>query len=153
MKVLVIGSGARRHAIAHALMRGGSVSKVTVAPGNPGMELGPASALRSSINTNRTRALVEFMKNSSYDRVFVGRNAVDRRHRRRFRRSGIRRSARIRPCPDRGAQGFRQATANVDIPTPQSIRRWKTTWTVPRPTCANTVPRSSRLTVWLRAKA
>ena len=39
MKVLVIGSGAREHAIAHALMRGGSVSEVTVAPGNPGMEL------------------------------------------------------------------------------------------------------------------
>ena len=32
MKVLVIGSGAREHAIAHALMRGGSVSEVTVAP-------------------------------------------------------------------------------------------------------------------------
>ena len=39
MKVLVIGSGAREHAIAHALLRGGSVDEVTVAPGNPGMEL------------------------------------------------------------------------------------------------------------------
>ena len=34
MKVLVIGSGAREHAIAHALLRGGSVDEVTVAPGN-----------------------------------------------------------------------------------------------------------------------
>ncbi len=47
MKVLVIGSGAREHAIAHALMRGGSVSEVTVAPGNPGIKL-TASAPRSS---------------------------------------------------------------------------------------------------------
>ena len=38
-KVLVIGSGAREHAIAHALLRGDSVSEVTVASGNPGMEL------------------------------------------------------------------------------------------------------------------
>ena len=39
MKVLVIGSGAREHAIAHALLSGNSVSEVTVAPGNPGMRL------------------------------------------------------------------------------------------------------------------
>ena len=62
MKVLVIGSGAREHAIAHALMRGGSVSEVTVAPGNPGMEL----------DGIRTTQLIDFMKNNGYDWVFVG---------------------------------------------------------------------------------
>ena len=38
MKVLVIGSGAREHAIAHTLLKGESVEEVTVAPGNPGIE-------------------------------------------------------------------------------------------------------------------
>ena len=37
MKVLVIGSGGREHAIAWALQRSDSVSEVVVAPGNPGM--------------------------------------------------------------------------------------------------------------------
>ena len=70
MKVLVIGSGAREHAIAHALMRGGSVSEVTVAPGNPGMEL---DGIRTTqLNPSNHAALVEFVKNNDYDWVFVG---------------------------------------------------------------------------------
>ena len=50
MKVLVIGSGAREHAIAHALMRGGSVSEVTVAPGNPPRSSTRPIMRRSSIS-------------------------------------------------------------------------------------------------------
>ena len=70
MKVLVIGSGAREHAIAHALMRGGSVSEVTVAPGNPGMEL---DGIRiTQINPSNHAALIDFVKNNGYDWVFVG---------------------------------------------------------------------------------
>ena len=70
MKVLVIGSGAREHAIAHALMRGGSVSGVTVAPGNPGMEL---DGIRTTqINPSNHAALIDFVKNNGYDWVFVG---------------------------------------------------------------------------------
>ena len=70
MKVLVIGSGAREHAIAHALMRGGSVSEVTVAPGNPGMEL---DGIRTTqINPSNHAALIDFVKNNGYDWVFVG---------------------------------------------------------------------------------
>ncbi|MGC4051465.1 MAG: phosphoribosylamine--glycine ligase family protein [Paludibaculum sp.] len=38
MKVLVLGSGGREHAIAWRLKRSPSVSKVYVAPGNPGCE-------------------------------------------------------------------------------------------------------------------
>ena len=69
-KVLVIGSGAREHAIAHALQRGGSVEEVTVAPGNPGMEL---DGIRTThIDQSNHAALIEFMKDNGYDWAFVG---------------------------------------------------------------------------------
>ena len=69
-KVLVIGSGAREHAIAHALQRGGSVEEVTVAPGNPGMEL---DGIRTTqIDESNHAALIAFMKDNGYDWAFVG---------------------------------------------------------------------------------
>ncbi|MBT1181020.1 phosphoribosylamine--glycine ligase [Bifidobacterium sp. CP2] len=69
-KVLVIGSGAREHAIAHALQRGGSIEEVTVAPGNPGMEL---DGIRTThIDQSNHAALIEFMKDNGYDWAFVG---------------------------------------------------------------------------------
>lgn len=69
-KVLVIGSGAREHAIAHALQRGGSVEEVTVAPGNPGMEL---DGIRTThIAESNHAALIDFMKDNGYDWAFVG---------------------------------------------------------------------------------
>ena len=69
-KVLVIGSGAREHAIAHALLRGGSVDEVAVAPGNPGME---ADGIRVvSLGSSNQAALIDFVKDNGYDWVFVG---------------------------------------------------------------------------------
>ncbi|KAB5607316.1 phosphoribosylamine--glycine ligase [Bifidobacterium jacchi] len=69
-KVLVIGSGAREHAIAHALLRGGSVDEVTVAPGNPGMEL---DGIRTTqIDESNHAALIAFVQDNHYDWVFVG---------------------------------------------------------------------------------
>ena len=71
MKVLVIGSGAREHAIADALLRGGSVEEVTVAPGNPGMEL--EDGIRTlQLATSNQAALIDFVRNNDYDWVFVG---------------------------------------------------------------------------------
>ncbi|KFF31748.1 phosphoribosylamine--glycine ligase [Bifidobacterium bombi] len=70
MKVLVIGSGAREHAIAHTLLKGGGVSEVTVAPGNPGMERDGIRTMK--INPENRMALIEFVKANGYDWVFVG---------------------------------------------------------------------------------
>lgn len=70
MKVLVIGSGAREHAIAYTLLRGESVEEVTVAPGNPGMELDGIRTL--SLNPSNQAALIDFVRNNDYDWVFVG---------------------------------------------------------------------------------
>lgn len=71
MKVLVIGSGAREHAIAHTLLRGGSVDEVIVAPGNPGMELD--EGIRTmQLNPSNQAALIDFARNNEVDWVFVG---------------------------------------------------------------------------------
>ena len=70
LKVLVIGSGAREHAIAHTLIKGESVEEVTVAPGNAGMvEDGIRTTLLSPFNH---AALIAFVKHNAYDWVLVG---------------------------------------------------------------------------------
>ena len=69
-KVLVIGSGAREHAIAHALGRGESVEEVSVAPGNPGMALDGIRVV--PIGQSDHAALIDFVKSNGYDWVFVG---------------------------------------------------------------------------------
>ncbi|NEG69432.1 phosphoribosylamine--glycine ligase [Bifidobacterium choloepi] len=69
-KVLVIGSGAREHAIAHTLLKGDSVEEVTVAPGNPGME---ADGIRVvQINPSNQAAMIDFAQANDIDWVFVG---------------------------------------------------------------------------------
>ena len=70
MKVLVIGSGAREHAIAHALLSGTSVSEVTVAPGNPGMRLDGINT--TQLDPSNHAALIDFVKDNQVDWVFVG---------------------------------------------------------------------------------
>lgn len=69
-KVLVIGSGAREHAIAHTLLKGASVDEVTVAPGNPGMV---DDGIRiTQLSQSNHAALIEFVQQNGYDWVFVG---------------------------------------------------------------------------------
>lgn len=70
MKVLVVGSGAREHAIAHALLKGESVEEVTVAPGNPGIA---ADGIKTvNISQSDHDALIKFVKDNNYDFAFIG---------------------------------------------------------------------------------
>ena len=70
MKVLVVGSGAREHAIATAFLKSKSVSEVTVAPGNPGMIKSGIKV--EAISESDHNALIEFVKNNNYDFAFIG---------------------------------------------------------------------------------
>lgn len=70
MKVLVVGSGAREHAIAVAFLASKSVSEVTVAPGNPGMI---KSGIKiENISESDHNALIKFVKSNNYDFAFIG---------------------------------------------------------------------------------
>ena len=69
MKVLVIGSGGREHAIAKQFNEAPSVEKVFVAPGNDGMS---ADAEIVAISATDFPALVAFVKENDIALTFVG---------------------------------------------------------------------------------
>ncbi len=67
MKILIIGSGGREHAIAKSCMKSSLVSKVYVAPGNDGMR-----SDASIININNIKEFVKFAKFAKIDLTIVG---------------------------------------------------------------------------------
>lgn len=69
MKVLVIGSGGREHAIAKQFANAASVEKVFVAPGNDGMK---NDAECVAIDVFNFAKLIAFAKEQSIDLTFVG---------------------------------------------------------------------------------
>ena len=69
MKVLVIGSGGREHAIARQFNVSPSVNKVFVAPGNDGMK---NDAECVQIDAMDFEALASFAKENDVDLTFVG---------------------------------------------------------------------------------
>ncbi|WP_418968899.1 phosphoribosylamine--glycine ligase [Alloscardovia omnicolens] len=69
-RVLVIGSGGREHAIAHALLKGERVSEVFCAPGNPGMKADGIVPVNLSLSNHS--ALIDFARDKQIDWVFVG---------------------------------------------------------------------------------
>lgn len=69
MKVLIVGSGGREHAIARQFKQSPSVSEVFVAPGNDGMK---EDAECVQILANDFAALAEFVEKNAIDLTFVG---------------------------------------------------------------------------------
>ncbi|GCE10752.1 phosphoribosylamine--glycine ligase [Tengunoibacter tsumagoiensis] len=69
MRVFVIGSGAREHALVWKLDQSPRVEKIYVAPGNPGMT---PYAERVSINMNQLQELATFAEQQQIDLTIVG---------------------------------------------------------------------------------
>ncbi|AQQ70573.1 Phosphoribosylamine--glycine ligase [Limihaloglobus sulfuriphilus] len=69
MKVLLVGSGGREHAIAWKLSKSKNLDKLFIAPGNPGMIKYGTTV---DIDVNDTAALVDFAANNDIGLVVVG---------------------------------------------------------------------------------
>lgn len=70
MKVLVIGSGGREHALTHFISRDPLVTEVHVAPGNPGMELN--ADIHPLADVTDADAVVALAKKIEADLVVIG---------------------------------------------------------------------------------
>ena len=70
MKLLVVGSGGREHAIAKKLLESKEVEKVFVAPGNDGMTLDGLELVNISISEHSK--LIEFAKTNDIAWSFIG---------------------------------------------------------------------------------
>ena len=69
LRVLVVGSGGREHALGWALSKSASVARVDAAPGNPGLaRLGRCVDVRA----NDSAALGALARNEGYDLVVIG---------------------------------------------------------------------------------
>jgi phosphoribosylamine---glycine ligase len=69
MKVLVIGSGGREHAVVDALARNSHIKQIYAAPGNGGIA---SQATLVPINSEETWDLVDFARQEKIDLTFVG---------------------------------------------------------------------------------
>ena len=72
MRVLVLGSGSREHALAWKLARDPAVRTLVVAPGNPGTAL---HGERAPLDLNALPAIVDYVRNKRMDFVIVGPEA------------------------------------------------------------------------------
>ena len=69
MKVLVVGQGAREHALVWALSRSPLVERLLSAPGNPGIA---KLAERHSVATNEYEGIIELASDEAVDLVVIG---------------------------------------------------------------------------------
>ena len=74
MKILLLGSGAREHALARALARDPQTSELIVAPGNPGTS---AIATNLNIDPGVPEEVVALATQMKADLVVVGSKGVD----------------------------------------------------------------------------
>jgi len=70
-KILVIGSGAREHAIAQHLCQNPNVDQVFVAPGNSGMSLMGPIEVCSNLHWSKTESIIQFCHEEKISWVFV----------------------------------------------------------------------------------
>lgn len=75
MKVLIIGSGGREHAIAHKLNQSSLVSEIVVCPGNPGMQYSDSNIRIKNISATDIFALLDFALNEKFNLTIVGPEA------------------------------------------------------------------------------
>lgn len=76
MKVLVVGSGAREHAIVRCLLADPEVTEVLAAPGNPGItDLHPAASLAGVSDVCDSDAIVAAAREHEVDLVVIGPEA------------------------------------------------------------------------------
>lgn len=75
MKILIIGSGGREHALAYAVSRSPEVSKLVVAPGNPGMPSALPGVECKNIAATDVRGLLDFALQEKMDLTIVGPEA------------------------------------------------------------------------------
>ena len=144
MKLLVVGSGGREHAIVDALAQSPKVRKIYAAPGNGGMreqaELVPISA-------DHLQALVEFARKQHIDLAFIGpevplsKGVVDV-----FRQHGL---IAIGPAADQArlesSKGFAKRFCKVNnIPTADF-------WECSTPAAANAVLEMCRYPIVIKA--
>lgn len=69
MKILVIGSGAREHAICHSLKKSGKVTELICAPGNAGIQ---NICKCEAISVEDTDAIVNYAIDKNIDMVVIG---------------------------------------------------------------------------------
>ncbi|HET7216717.1 MAG TPA: phosphoribosylamine--glycine ligase [Vicinamibacterales bacterium] len=109
MKLLVIGSGAREHALVRALARGRHVSSISCAPGNAGIA---RDADVIAIDAGNVDALVALADRERFDLTVVGpelpldRGVVDRFRERGHRIFGPSRAAAQLECSKAFAKSF-----------------------------------------------
>jgi phosphoribosylamine--glycine ligase len=72
MNILIIGSGAREHAMAWAAMRSSRVSKVFVAPGNGGTATMGGKVCNAPIKATEVDKLLDFAASEKIDLTIVG---------------------------------------------------------------------------------
>lgn len=76
MKILIIGSGGREHAIAHSVSRSSLVTKLVVAPGNPGMASTLSGVVCKNISATDVEGLLQFALEEKFDLTIVGPEAI-----------------------------------------------------------------------------
>ncbi|HEY2981681.1 MAG TPA: phosphoribosylamine--glycine ligase, partial [Anaerolineales bacterium] len=72
MKVLIIGSGGREHAIAWKVAQSSKLTRLYIAPGNPGMAVQGENV---AIKVDDHAAIVQFCKDTEIDLVVIGPEA------------------------------------------------------------------------------